>query len=509
MSARGTPVSNGIAGAMVLPAIAIVVVLSCGALGLSTLWPMLNAIWSNIYGAFSHGYLVLALCAWLGVRAWRRAPPVRLRARWIAGLALLLLVLALIAMEIMFLNSSRLVLLPLMFVTVVAFVFGMDAAKTLFLPSMFLLLALPQWWVINGVLQRFTRMVVSSAVTLTGLPAYVEGNFIHVPAGVFEIASGCSGLSYLIAALSLSCFYGLMYLSRWKSRIILASAAAAMAMMSNFARVYALVVIGIASDMQHYLIRVEHLYFGWALFMLTMLPVLWLARRLEAAEAAAVAESDPMPVRHTSAPFVSAGVVAAAIVAGLILLLPRFVSAPQASASFEVLRLPAAIDSWSRDDLQHLEWSPAFLNAHEELARYVSGTSAVEVYVAGYAHQSSERRLIRKENDFYGSGWRLAEQNVRSLGRQDAEFRVLESRGYRQGRERLVWSWYVVAGRTAVGEFAAKLAEVTGLLQGRRDAAAIAITTECVPNCAAARSRLSNFMQGAAVYVLPPELALR
>ena len=475
-----------------LPWLAASIVAVTGTIGLSSLWPMLDDAWSNIYGAFSHGYLVLGLCIWLGIRHWRADPPARLQASWLGVLPLLGLVLVLIGMDILFLNSTRLALLPLVFLAAVALTFGGAAARTLFWPSVFLYFALPQWWAINGVLQSMTSAIVSSLVTLTGLPAYVEGNFIHVPAGIFEIASGCSGLNYLVAALSLAGFYALMYLTHWKSRLILLAAAAALAMLSNFVRIYALIVIGIASDMQHYLIRVEHLYFGWILFIVSMVPMLLLARRLDEADAASAPhDADVGHVQNTQ-PVSGSSVLAAAVVAGLLLLLPGLVTIQTAGKTIEAPALPEQFGNWRRTDAHRSSWQPAFIGAAEERVQYALDARAVELYRGTYPLQTSERRLIRTDNDVFGHGWRLAEQHPARLEG------IVESRGYLGERERLIWSWYVVAGRPTATKAGAKLLELRGFVERRRDAAVMAVATDCVPDCVAARTALEAFMQESA-----------
>src|SRR5690606_19531172 len=119
--------------------------------------------------------------------------------------------------EVLLIDTSRLIVLPPLLLCAVALVFGKAAARALAWPIGFLYFALPQWWLLNGLLQRLTTAAVTLMIDLTGLPAYVEGNFIHVPEGVFEVASGCAGLNYVVVAAALAVFYGLMYLSDTRS----------------------------------------------------------------------------------------------------------------------------------------------------------------------------------------------------------------------------------------------------------------------------------------------------
>src|SRR5690606_39451568 len=50
------------------------------------------------------------------------------------------------------------------------------------------------------------------------------------------------------------------------SRVMLLIAAGGISIVSNWIRVYSLILIGHYTRMQHYLIVEEHYYYGWAIF---------------------------------------------------------------------------------------------------------------------------------------------------------------------------------------------------------------------------------------------------
>ncbi len=474
-------------GAWMQPSLALIIIVVGAALAFAGPFPHLHALWTDPFGAFSHGYLVAVLSLWMCVHHWRKAPPARLTPWRAAALPLAGMVVLLIVMDAMFINSARLVLLPFILIAAIACAFGREAAARLALPILYLLFALPQWWPLNEVLQTVTSKVVGTLITVTDLSAYMEGNFIHLPAGIIEIATGCSGLNFLVAGAALAGFYAFMYLERWRNRLIVLAAAAVIACIVNWIRVFVLVAVGVYTDMQHYLIQVDHLYFGWVLFMVFMVPVLMLARRLDEGEAqgatrARVSAATPIAV--------TGGVLPMALVAGCLLALPAFVAIESGGKQARAPELPDRVGSWSLSTSGPLGWQPAFANATEERLTYMRDGETVEVYRAWYPHQTSEARVTRSDNDIFGRGWRLADRT-----RVASAHEVVESRGYVNERERLVWSWYVVAGEPATTRLAAKLHELRGLLQRRRDAGAVAISTECIPDCAAGRDRLRDFMQ--------------
>lgn len=74
----------------------------------------------------------------------------------------------------------------------------------------------------------------------------------------------------------------------------------------------------------------------------------------------------------------------------------------------------------------------------------------------------------------------------------------MEFRGTLAGRERLVWRYHLAGGVPAAGAVETKLAELRGLLRGRRDGVVIALSAECRPDCNAARQALSKLLAEAA-----------
>jgi exosortase len=282
--------------------------------------------WTHIYGDFAHGYLVLAMCSWLVVRDFR-LQPYSPEAPWWPALPMLgVMVLALAMLLAWDIQSLSQALVPAIATAVVAAVAGLGVARRLIWPVVLLYTAIPVWWLLNAPLQQLTAAVANGLVQLTGVPAFVEGNTFNLPAGVVQVASGCSGLNYLVVSLALGLFQGLLYLRTWKSRIKVLVAAVVVALLSNWLRVYTLILVGYATDMRHYLIRVDHLTFGWVLFMVCFWPVLRLGARLANKEGdePSPARFSTQPVATSLRPMLIAGLAAAALLlvpglAGLLL----------------------------------------------------------------------------------------------------------------------------------------------------------------------------------------------
>ena len=81
---------------------------------------------------------------------------------------------------------------PLMWGAVLAF-YGRNAARALFFPLGYLIFAIPVWDYLNPLAQWSSIFVVRFLLRVTGVPAYFDETTVHLPAGTFEIAHGCSG----------------------------------------------------------------------------------------------------------------------------------------------------------------------------------------------------------------------------------------------------------------------------------------------------------------------------
>jgi exosortase len=140
--------------------------------------------------------------------------------------------------------------------------------------------AMPLWGAVNGLFLWMTVMVVRGLLRLTDVPAYFDGNLVQVPAGVFEIAGGCSGLHFVMVALALGALMGELRGDDWRGRLKLVVLAGALAVVTNWIRVFTIILFGHLSDMQHYLVTKSHYGYGWALFAVAMVVFFLLERRM-------------------------------------------------------------------------------------------------------------------------------------------------------------------------------------------------------------------------------------
>jgi EpsI family protein len=367
------------------------------------------------------------------------------------------------------------------------------------LPLGYLYFAIPLWDLALQPLQNLTVAVVSTWIRIVSVPAFIDGNLIHLPSGNFEVMEGCAGLRYAIVALALAAFAGLVHHRRWPPRAVLLLSAFALALLGNWVRVFVIVVVGYVSEMQHFLVADDHILFGWAVFLVFMLPLFFIERRLDAKYAAASPETDvaTAAARHSGhgAIYASCVLLAVAIWGNL-----QVAASGQPPSAPTSMTLPS-IDGWNRAAVWQDMRRPRFFGAAAEAAGwYIDAGVRVGVYVAQYDVQRQAAEVIFSQNRPAGESAVAHEDRTLRVPTRDGRempFREL-SVANRDGTARLVWIAMRVAGTPVVNGLAAKGLQLLGALRGRRDAQVLVLTAQCSADCGDARAALMRYAGAAA-----------
>ncbi|MDQ2639200.1 MAG: exosortase [Pseudomonadota bacterium] len=257
---------------------------------LAACWPTLFALhdqWTGWHDtAYTHGYLIAAVSAYL---LWKQARVVTPERQAVSAGALA----PLVVLGLIWLVAVRAGLALIQWITLPAIlwlaihaVFGRTMALRCLFAVSFLYFAMPVWNVVNPLFQTATVHVARLLLRVTGIPAWFEGNSVHIPAGTFEIIGGCSGLHYAIVGLAIAALMGEVRADGWRKRAMLLVLAGTLAVLTNWIRVFVIIVIGHYSHMQHYLVAHSHAGFGWVLFTFTMAVFFMIERRMEYAPVA-------------------------------------------------------------------------------------------------------------------------------------------------------------------------------------------------------------------------------
>ncbi len=460
----------------------------------------LLAHWNQLEaGDYGHGYLVLAISVYLIQRnlrtTWEIAPcPQAWGLIGIGAAMLLWLVSALAYVEMM-----KVVALWLLLLATVWTVLGTRVTVQLMFPLLYLGFALPIWFPLSPILQEITADVVFWVVRLFHIPAFREENLIILPAGMLSIEEACSGLRYLLAALTLGTLYGYINYTTLKQRIYVVLISALLAVVSNSIRVFVVVYLGYITEMQHPFIN-DHLMFGWYLFAGMMFLLLLVGSRI----------SPPMPdesikTRITSESLVKAcrsttpAVSLIAVLAGLLLISGpaglHAVSSTVISPTSIHLAMPAGRDGWTGPMAIDDDWHPKYKGAITLKKQYQRGTEKIIVFLGYYPQQKQGEELISDLNRItHGEVWHTQYTRGRQVELEGLPM-LEQLLNKRSNQKRLVLYWYHVAGLQTTNKYLAKLLQILGSLSGSPEASIMAVATDIEHDTEAAQDRLKDFMR--------------
>ncbi|HWK72707.1 MAG TPA: EpsI family protein [Povalibacter sp.] len=482
------------AGNVSIPWQLIATVLALSAVVALLFWPTIESLqveWRDTANlTYTHGYLIVAVCIWMAIRAGGAAPVATLP-DWRIALLLVALSLCWLIVYRAGIELLHQALLPVLGFTALCAAVGARAGRRFWFAYACLYFAIPVWDVGNGLLQSLTVVAVRLMLQLTSVPAYVVGNFVHIPAGTFEIAGGCSGLHFFIVALSIAAIYGEMHRDSLKTRISLLALAAVLAVVSNWVRVYTIVVAGHLTDMQHYLVRVDHYYFGWALFILPMLAFFWLAGRIpvqeESGKADAASPSQPTPMRPM---LLGAALAVVAAACGPVLgAASPLKSAPSLSGSL----LPGLSGQWSGPYSSVGAWNPVYPGSDErQLGDYRRGGQIISAFVARYREQRQAKELIGYDNSLAG-GLHEEVMETTTVDSPHGRFNRLFLGSNGTGTS-IVLYYYKIGERRMTAPFAAQVQYGLSSVVAAPESLIVAVYAHCGADCAAAENEASQLL---------------
>lgn len=168
---------------------------------------------------------------------------------------------------------SYLVLLPLLWL-LIASSYSLKTALHLSAAIGILIFAIPIWEQLTNLLVALSAAAVSLMGQVVDIPILIDGNNIFLPYGRLYIDDGCSGLRYLTIALLMAYLISCIHDYRFRHIIIAFCIAISLALLSNWIRIFSLVMIGYYTDMQSSLLQ-DHEMFGWILFACVMFPCIY------------------------------------------------------------------------------------------------------------------------------------------------------------------------------------------------------------------------------------------
>ncbi len=254
--------------------IGLTAVVSC--LFYSTLSPLIDR-WTKTDQDLSHGIPTLALFVFF---IWRASPVQQTQdprsTSWILCAGLALLSFCWYLFQSINIELPAALLLILILTTYIAACFSLRTAIDLLPIIGLLLFVVPIFSELNNQLVNLSSFVVGKLVEAVKLTAVIEGNNILIPSGRITIAEGCSGLRYLTITVLLAYVVCLLNGYSLRQKIIALFFAIILGLLTNWIRIFSLVLIGYHSEMQSGLMQ-DHEMFGWILFVIIIMPAIYWA----------------------------------------------------------------------------------------------------------------------------------------------------------------------------------------------------------------------------------------
>lgn len=450
----------------------------------------LNDIWSEIsIGEYAHGYLVVAISIFLIFSNRKKLKNIVPCPVYTVTPLLFLSVLLWLAAVLVDVEVVQTVGLLFIIFTLVWSILGHAFMKQLAFPILFISFAIPIWFPLSPLLQDMTADVVFWVARLINVPAYREESMIFVPSGAFSIEEACSGLRYLLAALTLGSLYAYMNYVSLRARVAVVIVAAATAILANFIRVFIVVYLGYTTEMQHPWVK-DHLMLGWYLFGGMIAVLLFLDARFYKNTAVAATDLKPEVVHPASDKSIRcrADGVRYFYVSVLCLIIlsigPAVIyqqNTQQSSVHTISLVLPGSAKGWSEPLPDSDDWLPQYHGALQMKSVHQVRGNDVSIFIAYYPRQKQGEEVINDLNRISNKKiWKTSYSRPRVLQMDnqstDGQYALEQLIENSQNQKRLVWYWYNIGGRVTINKYEAKVMQLTGLITGQPQAYLTAVS---------------------------------
>jgi exosortase A len=369
----------------------------------------------------------------------------------------------------------------LLFEILLLAVLGWRVFRALLAPLLFLFFLVPFGAFLVPLLQTFTAAFTVRWLQLLGIPVFADGFIIQIPAGTFEVAEACAGLRFLIASIVFGCFFAtVVYRSMWRRSAFIALSII-LPIVANGFRALGLVLLGhfmgdAASAMA------DHILYGWLFFTIVTLALIAIGMSFKEDARPSLprtASASAPASRSQLGPVMATGLLLALAGPTYFYWVEHASAAPLAAA--DGFAVPPPDGAWVREPVTRGDWLPTAKKAERTMiASYRNGEATVTEIVALYPVPERGNPLTRTAPEVVRpEQWRLVESGRLPASVGGNTILVNTAKIARDGKQRLVWWFYVIDGRATASVLEAKLLQAAASLHGeRRLGALVALSTE-------------------------------
>ncbi|WP_233051902.1 exosortase A [Motilimonas cestriensis] len=439
-------------------------------------------IWHRIE-TFAHCFFILPICLYL---IWQKRFQLTCVSVATHSLALLLLIalwglwLVAVRLGIQVLEQfAVLAMLP----SLVWLTFGTQVCRVILFPLLFVFFALPFGEFLIPKLQYVTAEMTVYLLRFSGVPVYQEGMFIFIPGTRFEVAWTCSGIRYLLAALSLGCLFAYIHFTRYYKRLLFVLLSIALPIIANGLRAWSIIMIYHFVD-QRIAGDIDHLIYGWFFFsfLITLLFIIgwWLSEPadLKPANISASASSHSLKAPRQ---FLPLSLVA---VGFTIFALSWQWSQQYEQTNPQLLQangLPAGVAGWQGPIKANFStWQAEFANADVIWQQdYQKSAASLSLFSAYYQTERQGKELINVSNHFYDpKQWQLQGQDVQRFSLDGQELLTRRLKLANAQHSISVFYWYQVGSYQSLDAFSTKWNQLLNAPFGYSSGQVVAIAVE-------------------------------
>jgi exosortase A len=419
---------------------------------------------------FNHCMAIIPIIGWL---IWQRKDEVRALAPsawpkglWFVSAAALLWVLG----EAAGLGLLRHAALVFMIQSATLTILGKQVARGIMFPLFYLVFVIPFGEELVPLLQTLTAKICVFLLAHSNIPAKIDGIFITVPNGFYQVAAACSGVKFLVAMLAYGSLAANVCFKSAKRRTVFMAAAIILPILANGVRAFGTIYIGYMTN-TNIAKSFDHVVYGWFFFAFVMIVLMgaswhWFDRKLSDPWLGAL---PPATKSHFTA-------IQAALAIFMIALLPMVWNMAVTNSGHIPMENPIVLPEvagWQRVYMNEgPAWNPRFDGAdHRLIGRYRNANGeTVDLSIALYGWQEEGRKIIG-----YAHGAVDPDGPWRWTSDEAAPAQGKAERILGPGKiVRFVESYYVVGGAVSANSASIKLSTMLAKLFGG-DQSAVAI----------------------------------
>ncbi len=434
-------------------------------------WASIIEIWLRS-STYTHGFVIAPISFWLIASRRRYYLQLSPTVSWLALTAVVVSGFLWLCADLSQILVVKQLATVSMLLSGVWFVLGNSVVFSMAFPLFFLFFMVPMGEELVPLLIEFTTTFTVKMIRLSGLPVYREGHSFILTSGTWSVVEACSGISYLIASITLGFVFAYLNFAYYWKRAVFMLLSCLVPIVANGFRAYMIAMIGHLSDMT-LAVGVDHLVYGGIFFGIVMLLLFYLGSFWRDPPFTPISIIANTAVRQTSRENIWLLLPAVIVLIGIWPLLSSWLANKQVHNQLPAYVATSGFGKWQMAVDPIWSWQPYFPLAVDHNSRfYTDGKDTVGIYHAGFGKEVQGAELVNASNTLVNQadGHNIKKINLESIKIQDGNSRqfdinatVLKVRG----TSIYVMDWYQIGDWISSNSYEAKWRQLLKRLTGR------------------------------------------